>query len=670
MRIVVCLLGAAGLIVPAELPVREIVLFKNGVAFVERSGDVPAGETARLEFKESEMNDVLKSLTVSEATGNAVTAVRYPSAEPLEQKLAPFPFETTSFASFLSRLQGARLKIAYGSEQLAGRIVLARAVPATKDAPEKEQLVLLLDSGVIKTIDLSGATSIQFEDPSLEQQLRSFLRIMSESRSQDKRQVTIEAVTGAARKLLASYIVPAPIWKSSYRLLFADKATEQSSLEGWAIVDNTTGEDWKGVRLALVSGRPVSFISNLYEPRMMERVVADLPENQAIAPELYESAVAENAMVARDSMVVGGGPGGTPGGVIGGIMGSVPNAAPPPPPARKAAPQFERTAPRANTARDLGDLFEYRFSQPVTIAAGESTMIPFLQQKLGVRRLSVYSGGNLGHPMSAAELTNSTGKTLDGGPIAVFDQDSYTGEALMSTLKANEKRLISYALDLGTKIAEEEKHVGQSVKEIHVRNGVLVTRSAERTQREYKIRNTDAKAKTLIIEHPLRSGYELINQKPTETTATAHRFEIKLAPNARETFQVIEEMETENITSVVNFTSATLLTYVQNRQVPEAGRKQLERLAGLKQQLEQAQSNERTIDADTQSLFRDQDRLRQNIQTLNGVPGQQDLFRKYAGTLSEQEARLAEMRIKRGEQEKLRQDLQRQVDDLIRQLDF
>jgi hypothetical protein len=171
------------------------------------------------------------------------------------------------------------------------------------------------------------------------------------------------------------------------------------------------------------------------------------------------------------------------------------------------------------SAGELGELFEYRIAQPVTIRKDESAMLPFLQQAIDSRKLLIYSDHSSQHPTNAAELTNSTGKTLDGGPITVYDGGAYGGEALMETLKAGDKRLISYAVDLGTRITEAFNSKAAVVREIHANRGMMTVKSAMEETRTYTIRNVDQKAKTLILEHPLRQGYTLLNQKPSEKTA-------------------------------------------------------------------------------------------------------------------------------------------------------
>lgn len=659
----------------ADLPVRQVVLYKNGVGYFERAGDVKAGEPAQLSFRQSEMNDILKSLTVRDASGSTVSGVRYESAEPLEQKLATFPFargdDRNSLSSFLHRLQGSRLSAGVGSERIEGVIVLARRIPASDKQGEHEEVVLLLDSGEMRTLALDSVTSLQLADPALQAKLRDYLRLLAVALSADKRLVTIDSAGKFARSLTASYMVPAPIWKSSYRLVFEKPG--ETVLEGWAIVDNTSGEDWRDVRLSLVSGRPVSFISNLFETKTIERQVADVPELASVNPVVYEGGVV----------------GGAPGGVMGGIIGAVPSAAPPPPPPqakfspgagmgagmgggtyRVGQPARSTFDVRNTGAREFADLFEYSFTQPVRILAGESAMLPFVQQKIGARKLLVYSDPSSRHPMSAVELTNSTGKTLDGGPITVFEAASYAGEALMNTLKSGDKRLVSYAVDLGTRLTTALESGSQDIRELHVRRGVLLARWALRNVQTYTIRNVDAHAKTLLIEHPIRHEFKLIGVKPVETTATAYRFEVKLAPNAEETFPVTEEQEQETIVTLTSATPDVLATYIANRALTPAGRRALEQISGLKQKIDALQQQLQAASSDVQNLERDQERTRQNIRSLNEVSGQQEQVQRYARGLSEQEAKLAALRDRQAELTKQKSTVEAQMKTLVDSTEF
>lgn len=652
----------------ADLPIRQVILYKSGVGYFERSGQLAAGESARLDFKASDMNDVLKSLTLQDRNGGKVSDLRYDSSEPLSRKLADFPFKIdgqASLAVFLDQMKGAKVEIKYGAETVSGAIVSGRLVAADDKHPEREQLVLMLDSGELRTFDLAAASAIRFADPKLQGQLRDYLTVVNQSRSQDKRSIYIDSSDANARQLDASYTIPMPVWKSSYRLMFNDQT--DPTLEGWAIIDNTTGEDWTNVVLAVVSGRPVSFISKLYEPKYVPRQTVELPEDRAAAPVLYGGTVMTTGSVAG---LAGGRPG-----VIGGLV-----PAPPPgemrmqalPSAGRSYKDLENLSSVAVdvASADVGELFEYRFATPVTVKKDESAMLPFLQQKIGARKLLIYSENYGEHPMSAAELTNSTGKTLDGGPITVFEGASYSGEALMTTLKAADKRLISYAVDLGTRVTTAFDSSRSIVREIHVNRGILTARSAMQETRTYTIRNVDAKAKTLVIEQTQRPEYKVLNPKPTETTTTANRFEVKLGPDSTEKFPVAEERVYDTTTAVSSLTPDALLAYAQNKAISDAGRRELQQIVDLKRQIADLDYQIRQADGAIKSLIDDQARIRQNIQSLNAVSGQQEQVQKYARQLADQESQLATQRDHASDLRKQEAAQESSLDDRIAKLEF
>ena len=677
MRYVACLLSFTVTIAAADLPVREVVLFKHGVGYFARSGRLAAGESARLDFKAEEMNDVLKSLTVEEK-GGKISGLRYDSSEPLAKKLEEFPFAIGSqqpLSAVLDQLKGARVELKFGTETVTGAIVGARRLAGGQNQPEHEQATLLLDASELRNVDLGAVSSLRFVDPKLQLQFKDYLVAIAQSRSKDKRSVYIDSSDSGAREIQASYMIPSPVWKSSYRLIFGESG--QPTLEGWAIVDNTTGDDWTNVRLALVSGRPISFVSQLYEPRYVARPEAELAEEAALAP-MVDTGVLDEEMKdqkeagirrdvnefdrlarltkAKKQAVFGAG-------VAGGVVSQ--NAPLPPP-----APAAPSTIAASAAAQELGELFEYRISAPVTIRKSESAMLPFLQDKITARKLLIYSDESSAHPLNAAEITNSTGKTLDGGPITVFDAGSYGGEALMETVKTGDKRLLSYAVDLGTRITTKFDSKAAVVREIHVSRGLLTTKSAAVETKTYTIRNVDQKAKTLIIEHPARPGYTLLERRPSEKTANAYRFEVKLTSDATEKFPVTEENVFDNTMAVSSLTPDTLAVYISNKNLGDAGRKQLSDILDRKRQMAAADAEKQRVTERITALDHDQNRIRQNIDSLNRVPGQQEQVQKYAKQLADQEGQLATLRDRQSELDRRKAGLQSELNTLIEKVEF
>jgi hypothetical protein len=395
----------------------------------------------------------------------------------------------------------------------------------------------------------------------------------------------------------------------------------------------------------------------LYEPRYVQRPTAELAENQPVAPVVLQ-------------------------GAVGGRVGAANRAALAPPPPAKSAQEFladnllktesgqaSSIAPTTDT-RDLGELFEYSFSSPVSVKQGESAMLPFLQQKINTRKLLIYMESFGLHPLNAAEIANSTGKTLDGGPITVYDANTYAGEALVETLKAGDKRLITYGVDLGSRVTTAFDSSKANVREIHFARGVLTTRNAVQETKTYTINNVDPRRKTVIIEHKQRPGYKLLDGKPSETTADAYRFEVNVGGNATETFAVREERVYDQTLSISSITPDVIATYSQNKALSEAGRRQLDQIAQKKRDIAANDGQLRQAQADLNSLTQDEERQRRNIESLRNVAGQQNLVQQYASQLAAAEVKLTGLRDQESALQRKKTTLDAELNGLIEKAEF
>lgn len=645
----------------ADVPVKRVILYKHGIGYFERDGSIAAGEEARLDFKADDMNDVLKSLTVADASGGRITGIRYDSNETLDQQLFKYPFKLGDhefLSTFLDHIKGSRVGLKIGEQAVTGSILSSRAIELGADSDKRlirEQVTLLLDSGDVATYDLGSAASIHLLNTRLQEQLKQYLQTLAQAKSREKRSIYIDSAGSQARNLRISYITPTAIWKSSYRLTLG---SANPTLEGWAIVDNTTDEDWSDVKLSVVSGRPISFISLLDTPRYGQRQVAELPEDRAAGPVVYEGSVENKAFIASGSgnaYGVGGradlasgmqrsdgtrlGAPNAPGaGLIGGVLGRLPPAE------QSVTVDAIQSTVQGATGATLGELFEYHFAGPVTIKKNQSAMLPFLQDDIAARKLLIYNDRDGEHPVNAAEVTNNTAKTLDGGPITVYDGGAYAGEALFETVKTGDKRLIGYAVDYGTRVTSAYGSGEQTIREIHAKNGLIDVRYAQRQTRTYIMKNVDLKPKTLLIEQAVMNQYSLLSPSPAERTGTAYRFEVKLPANGTEHLKVEQEQVTYNSTAVLSSTPDFLLTLVSNKQLAAAGRTQLQEIANLKRRIAADEAALDSTKAQMTDLNSDQSRLRQNIDSLNRVRGQEDQVSKYSTQLAGNESELAKLR--------------------------
>jgi hypothetical protein len=275
------------------------------------------------------------------------------------------------------------------------------------------------------------------------------------------------------------------------------------------------------------------------------------------------------------------------------------------------------------------------------------------------------------NPQNATELTNSTGKTLDGGPITVYDAGTYAGEALVETVKAGDKRLISYGVDLGTRITTKFDSVNNVVREIHYKHGMLTSKYALEEVKTFTIKNVDPKAKTLVIEHPQRQGYKLLEPaKASETTSNAYRFEVKLPASSTETFVIREERVYDQTQSITNMTPDVITTWTQNKALSAAARRQLEQIAQKKRDIAANDAAIRAADSSIADLTQDQTRVRANIQSLNNVRNQQDLVQQYATQLAANETKMAALRDTQSDLKRKKTALESELNTLMETVDF
>jgi len=376
-----------------------------------------------------------------------------------------------------------------------------------------------------------------------------------------------------------------------------------------------------------------------------------------------QSAAPAPAAKAMNRAGVGGG-----GGVLGGIMAGNANDSVNVNAARPA--EMSSIAPYGS-AREIADLFQYDIRDPITVKKNESAMLPFLQQKINARKLIIYSDPSKANPFTAAELINNTGRTLDGGPITVYDTGAYAGEALVETLKSADKRFISYGVDLGTRISTNQDSRSDNVRDLHFHDGLLITRAAIVQKKTYEVVNVDARPKTLIIEHPVRQGYKLIDTAaPLETARDVYRFEVRVPAAGSVRLPVTEENVYDQQTSVSSMSPDALFVYIRNKNISDAARRQLQAIADLKTKIAAGDTEKRRIDAEVAAITRDEERNRQNIASLSSVSGQQQIVQDYARKLTDQETQIAKLRDRQAQLESEHATLQQQLDAAIEKLQF
>jgi hypothetical protein len=562
----------------------------------------------------------------------------------------------------LGSLRGARLDVTAGTARVAGRLVsVERQTRLRNDREEPvDTLTLVTDAGTLRTFDLGPAVGVRIADGDLRQELSRYLDVMASARDQDVRQMVISATGTGERPLFVSYISEVPIWKTTYRLVLRDGGAKPL-LHGWAIIDNTIGEDWTDVELSLVAGAPQSFIQDVSQPYYGRRPTVPLPRTALLTPQTHQAAVAVavagvNALEAPKEIVPEAPPpsfrgsvsAGIPGGVVGGLVGGLPAAPPPPPPPAapwRVRPEMANQTAAADTA-SLGDLFEYRIKERVTLQKNQSALVPIVTAEVTAEKVALWSRApGHGRPLRAVWITNGSGLTLDGGSIAVVDGDAFAGEGLIEPLKPGERRLLSYAADSGILVdARLESPPGRVVR-IRARDGIAIQESEARATWTYVARSEESAPVTLIVEHRRRPGWKLAaGQTPAETTPDAYRFRLAVSPGQGATLEVREVSAEESQLVIGDLTDTDLVQMAAHGESTAAFRKAVTPILEKKAELARHERELAALEERVTAVVSDQARLRENMKALRGSSQEKALLRRYTEQLNAQEDRLGDLR--------------------------
>src|SRR4029077_14957997 len=243
-----------------------------------------------------QLNDVLQSLTVLDLNGGRISGVNYNSEAPLSERLGTLRLpleEKTDLSKFYGALRGARLQVRSGTTTVTGRLLSVERKTRVSGGTtlEVDLATVVSDLGEVRTVEITPAVSVQVAERDVKQKVNQYLSLLASVRQQELRHLTVTTAGTGNRQLYVSYISEVPVWKTTYRIVLPSKAGDDTLLQGWAIVDDTVGEDWGNVELSLVAGAPQSFIEQLSQPYYARRPVVTPPESAQLAPQTHEGAM-------------------------------------------------------------------------------------------------------------------------------------------------------------------------------------------------------------------------------------------------------------------------------------------------------------------------------------------------------------------------------------------
>jgi hypothetical protein len=666
------------------LPIRKVILYSNGMVYIERRGMISGNVDINLSFKQSQVDDVLKSMVVLDLGQGQVGAVSYNSSVPATARTGEIPFNIESesetdgggMAGVLSQLQGAKVLVTSSKGTATGSILnVAKRKKVIKSKDEETTLpldfalVIASDAGEISSFDLTDIRSVKLLDEETKHDVNEFSNATASARRRDAKTINITSEGTGQREMIVSYTVSAPIWKTSYRVVLDEAG--KPFFQGWAIVDNVSEEDWNGVQLSLVSGSPISFIQPLQNPLYRHRPVIEIPEDLSLEPQIYDA----NGRFGlgsggADSSGMGTGYGSGSGRGTANETVNVSSDEP-----IKVVTSVSELLSSQNSGVttaakgvQFGDLFEYRIQRPVSVNRNRSALIPIVQTRMEGERVSIYRESNKqDRPMSGILLNNTSNLTFEGGAMTILDRDAYAGEALMERLKPKEKRLISFAVDLGTLFTVKNEQLREPAKLIKAVNGVFQVHYFNSDKKIYTISNQTDQNKVVYLEHPIREKWILSEdtQKPFDVTQNYYRFRIELQPFENKLFTIAEKQPLMDSYRIASLKVEDLDLFLTRRYIDNATKARLEKLIDLRSQINQIEEKLEALDKEEEKISEDQKRLRQNIETLSKTPEAKTLITRYVEKVNSQETRLETMVKERenleAEQTKLERELAREI---------
>jgi hypothetical protein len=654
----------------SHLPIRRVVLYKHGIGYFQREGSVRGDQALALTFKQAEVSDVLKSLTVLDLDGGHVASVSYDSTKPLEQLLAEVALQIPdqgSLVSLLPQIKGAKVQLHPGvGEPVAGAILgIDTTERSLGDAVLRVTLLsVMTDGGEVRSFDLHQLAGLVILDPVLKRDLDFYLRTQLSSKKKDARTFTFFAQGAGERRIRLSYTLETPVWKATYRILLGEEG-KGPMIQGWAVVDNTQDEDWENIQLSLIAGLPVSFVHDLYTPRYIRRPEVRVQETTGVLPPTMEEGLEfESADAVRSYAEK----------VQGGIL--LPDAAP----AafkRKAAMQREDRSGESSMAahvreRKIGDLFEYEIEHPVTIHRNQSALVPIVLRGFEGRPVLLYNKANRAdNPMRCVEFKNTTGLTLEGGPVTVLEAGSYVGEAMLETIKPDEERLVPYCVELAVHVHDHLESKCDREHRIVIRNGTLHAHYREVSKTTYHLNNKSDQEHTLYLEHPRGGDWTLFDSPdPHETTENYWRFRFTLPARQVTQFVVQRKRLLQRVHGLSDVNDGQFSMWLQQKYLDEATETALREAFELRQQSAAHEAALRQLEAERSNIHNEQKRIRENLQSLGDRPAEKELRERFIRTLGAQEDRLEAIVAETKQRQQLRDEVRQRFQASLAKLEM
>lgn len=613
--------------------IEAITLSSAGMAEIERQIPITDTGTAQLRVPLNQVDDILKTLMAVDGKSR-IESLTLSGLAPLKESFDSLPFSAKDLgspAALAQALRGQQLSASSQGRQVRGVVLGVQTIAATNERSSQAILSVLTEQGQIQTLELGPDTSLEVLDKTVQQQLQQAAQVLAGQNNQQSRDIQLVLNKTDTKTARLSYLTPAPVWKSSYRLMMQEG---KARLQAWAIFENTTGEDWKNVKVTLSSGSPVMLRQRLLERYWNERPELPVAVGSAIAPKADTQASVRanqahpamaNAMRAR-------------------------MAPPAPAPIAEAAYMADSVLSKqwaaggANSdAQAQEGQTQVRFSLPetVNVPTGQTVAVPFMDTSLQAEALSVYRSGQAGdHPTAAIWVNNQQANSLPPGIITVFDQqDGHVGDAELAGLPTGEQRLIYFAQDSKVQIREEQTEEYR-LSNTRVSDGVARSEWTRFQNFRFEITGPANEDRTVLIQLPRQDGWSFKSDAHDSDTAQEHRLKVKV-PKGK-TITVTAQLSLQDQTELrLEDIDETLLVQWRGNGQDQALQAKMDKLIELRRQLSQAQQAQNLAVERLNETIAEQERIRAN---LAAVSAQSTLGERFSAQLAQQEDQIASQR--------------------------
>jgi hypothetical protein len=656
-----------------KLQIKKIIIFKHGISYFLLEGRKNGSGTFELEFTVDEMNDILKSLFVLDTSEKGfISSISYDAALDSRQLLKNIMIDipnSNSFTSLITQLKGAKVQVSIGtggSSEKTGIIMGMEEIEKIKNEikiTEKLLVLLLEENGKVVKIPFSEISEFDILNKDIESDLKFFLDTIISGIKKDSKKIIINCESGGddqvERKILVSYLHESPIWKTSYRLIMSKEQAEKNKclLAGYSLVENITNQDWEAIELTLVAGMPVSFIYDFYRPILMDRPVIEPPKVLSAKPTEIEEGMAvddfkayrggakrkREAKYAEEEVMAAE------------KMASRAPAKPAAAPSMRGGMSDEDLLDKMKSStqtktKDLGELFEYKISNPVSIKRKKSALVPILTEEIKAKKILLYNiTEHDKNPNACLEITNNTDLTLERGPVTIIYDENLAGESILPFMNKEDTRLINYAVEQAVIINTEQKTKNQSIHKVSFGGAYCYEYYYTNLTTKYKIKNKTSEAKSLYIDHPKKPDYKII-KKPEEPEETANywRFKLTLEPKSAIEFTLLEQKENYSSQYIWNWNKDNILDkvsfYIKNGFIEKELESKLREIAELMAELAGLKQQKSKLENEQSEMTQEQERLRENISVLGDSTQEASLKEKYVNKLTAQENRFEEIK--------------------------